>query len=418
MEQTAKRPALRDLIGRRPAVPKRFALILGAGLAMLPLTTADIALQDMTSLLEGPRNQARWQATFIPSPAGSIEKATFAFADGARSTSAPKGAGFQAAGGVYTMETGRESFETPDEARVNRRDKSRRVLAATPRSLPKAFSAGSILERQSLLRPSVDLSTAGFMTAAAKPVAADRAIEVAMTFEPKVEADSPLRKGTPDRVMIAAIQSKKSGGKAAPALIAASAPASEISALGYAATEPAANPVASLFGRILKDTGPAGRDFVPPLGRDDHAWAATPLPASAFSAKEQTCLATGIYFEARGESEEGQAAVAQVILNRVRNPTYPKTICGVVYQNKTWRNRCQFSFACDAIKDRILNKRAYALAKEIAGKVSEGKIWLADVGSSTHYHATYVHPRWANAMQEVDKIGRHIFYRTYGGGWR
>ena len=71
-----------------------------------------------------------------------------------------------------------------------------------------------------------------------------------------------------------------------------------------------------------------------------------------FSAKEQKCLANAIYFEARGETLRGQAAVAQVVLNRVRNPAYPETICGVVYQNQNLKNRCQFSFACDGKKDR------------------------------------------------------------------
>ncbi|MCG6116568.1 MAG: cell wall hydrolase, partial [Mesorhizobium sp.] len=157
--------------------------------------------------------------------------------------------------------------------------------------------------------------------------------------------------------------------------------------------------------------------FVPPIGENDHAWAATPLPAASFGAAEQKCLATGIYFEARGESEDGQAAVAQVILNRVRNPTYPDTICGVVYQNRTWRNRCQFSFACDGRPDRITNKRAYERAERIAMEVTTGQTWLSDVGSATHYHATYVRPRWARTMEKVDKIGLHVFYRTYNGGW-
>ncbi|WP_188052209.1 cell wall hydrolase [Aureimonas fodinaquatilis] len=162
-----------------------------------------------------------------------------------------------------------------------------------------------------------------------------------------------------------------------------------------------------------------GRDdgFVPPLGENDHAWAAKILPESAYSTAEQTCLATGIYFEARGESETGQAAVAQVILNRVRNPTYPDTICGVVYQNRHMRNRCQFSFACDGIPDRITNQRAYDRAKAIGQKVTAGQIWLPEVGSATHYHATYVRPRWARAMEKVEKIGLHVFYRTFNGGW-
>ena len=148
-----------------------------------------------------------------------------------------------------------------------------------------------------------------------------------------------------------------------------------------------------------------------------HDWVKNPLPASVNSAKEQKCLAEGIYFEARGEPELGQAAVAQVILNRVRNPTYPKTICGVVYQNDGWRNRCQFSFACDGIKDRIANREDYKVAEEVAMAVTAGKIFIPEVASATHYHATYVNPRWSHAMKKMKKIGLHIFYRTNGGGW-
>jgi spore germination cell wall hydrolase CwlJ-like protein len=113
----------------------------------------------------------------------------------------------------------------------------------------------------------------------------------------------------------------------------------------------------------------------------------------------------------------GQAAVAQVILNRVKNPAYPKSICGVVYQNKNWRNRCQFSFACDKIKDRVNDPKRWELASYVARETTHGRIWLPEVGSSTHYHATYVKPRWARAMQKVGRIGLHVFYRTFGGGW-
>ena len=113
----------------------------------------------------------------------------------------------------------------------------------------------------------------------------------------------------------------------------------------------------------------------------------------------------------------GQAAVAQVVLNRVRNPAYPNTICGVVYQNDNWRNRCQFSFACDGIKDRIASPDHYKVAEEIAMAVTAGKIFIPEVGSSTHYYAHYVSPRWARTMKKMTKIGLHIFYRTYGGGW-
>ena len=106
-----------------------------------------------------------------------------------------------------------------------------------------------------------------------------------------------------------------------------------------------------------------------------------------------------------------------MILNRVRNPAFPDSICGVVYQNRHWRNRCQFSFACDGIRDRITEPRQWRLAQDIAMAATAGKIWLDEIGSSTHYHATYVNPRWARSMKRLTRIGLHIFYRTYGGGW-
>ena len=148
-----------------------------------------------------------------------------------------------------------------------------------------------------------------------------------------------------------------------------------------------------------------------------HSWVQNPLPASVLDAKQQKCLAEGIYFEARGEPESGQAAVAQVILNRVRNPAYPKTICGVVYQNQNFRNRCQFSFACDGRSERIAEQRQWETAKQVARDVTEGRIWIAEVGDSTHYYANYVRPGWARRMIKMDTIGAHLFYRTKLGGW-
>lgn len=148
-----------------------------------------------------------------------------------------------------------------------------------------------------------------------------------------------------------------------------------------------------------------------------HEWVQNPLPASVYAEKQQRCLAEGIYFEARGESEEGQAAVAQVILNRVRNPAYPGTICGVVYQNEHRRHSCQFSFACDGHAEIIRSQASWRVAQRIAEDVTDGKIWLDEVGDSTHYHANYVAPRWGRRMIKVDKIGAHIFYRTRFGGW-
>jgi hypothetical protein len=148
-----------------------------------------------------------------------------------------------------------------------------------------------------------------------------------------------------------------------------------------------------------------------------HDWVQNPLPASVYSQKQQKCLAEGIYFESRGESEDGQAAVAQVILNRVRNPTYPDTICGVVYQNEKRRHKCQFSFACDGRAEIIKSQKNWKVAQRIGREVTDGTTWIDEVGDSTHYHANYVRPKWGRRMIKVDKIGAHIFYRTKFGGW-
>jgi spore germination cell wall hydrolase CwlJ-like protein len=130
---------------------------------------------------------------------------------------------------------------------------------------------------------------------------------------------------------------------------------------------------------------------------------------------EKHCLAQAIYFEARSESEEGQAAVAQVILNRMTSGLYPTTICGVVYQNRRHYRGCQFSFACEGKSLRVREGESWAQATRIADDVLDGKTWLADVGGATHYHATYVKPRWARALTKMDSIGKHIFYRLKPG---
>ncbi|SJZ73038.1 cell wall hydrolase [Consotaella salsifontis] len=371
-------------------------------LMLMPAMTTSAAFQDMASMLEGPAAAARWQTYFVPSPAGSLVKAELAFADSKINGSLPKGSGVRAGDGeLLSVKTPRAAYESPDEARVSRTDKGRRVISSTASTPQKAFSTKSILERQSALSPLPIAGDAAVRLAFSPPSTRIEAVQVAMNFAPTVRGDGPaIPRGTPDNVMLASLRPAVTTGPTG-------------SALAYAAPD-SATATASLFEKILKEPQ---EPFVPPVDPSDHSWAATPLPASAFTEKEQACLASGVYFEARGESELGQAAVAQVILNRVRNPAYPSTICGVVYQNKDWRNRCQFSFACDGRRDRVRDDEAWEIAKRVADQVTKGEIWINDVGSATHYHATYVRPRWARAMEKVDKIGRHIFYRTFGGGW-
>lgn len=130
---------------------------------------------------------------------------------------------------------------------------------------------------------------------------------------------------------------------------------------------------------------------------------------------ELRCLAEAIYFEARGEPDAGQAAVAQVVLNRVASGLYPSTVCGVVFQNRWRRNACQFSFACDGHSLRISEADSWARAMKIAAAVSKGSTYIAAVGDATHYHANYVRPRWANRLKRTDRIGHHIFYALKPG---
>jgi spore germination cell wall hydrolase CwlJ-like protein len=131
--------------------------------------------------------------------------------------------------------------------------------------------------------------------------------------------------------------------------------------------------------------------------------------------REQRCLAEAVYFEARSEPEEGQAAVAQVVLNRMKSGLYPSSICGVVYQNRHRHFACQFTFACEGKSLRISDQESWQSASRIAKEVLEGKTYLADVGAATHYHADYVRPRWAKRLKKMDVIGRHIFYKLRPG---
>ena len=131
--------------------------------------------------------------------------------------------------------------------------------------------------------------------------------------------------------------------------------------------------------------------------------------------REKRCLAEAVYFESRSEPEEGQAAVAQVVLNRVQSGLYPASICGVVYQNRSHYKACQFSFACEGRSLRITERDAWATAVRIATEVMDGRTYISEVGRSTHYHTDYVHPRWARALTKMDVIGRHIFYRLKPG---
>jgi spore germination cell wall hydrolase CwlJ-like protein len=131
----------------------------------------------------------------------------------------------------------------------------------------------------------------------------------------------------------------------------------------------------------------------------------------AVRVKHEKCLANAIYFEARGEVERGQMAVAQVILNRAFSGYYPGNVCDVVYQNAHRHLACQFTFACDNHKDVVRDLPRWEIATRIAADALDGKFWLPEIGKATHYHATYVNPWWVRTMTKHSRIGVHIFYR-------
>ena len=134
-------------------------------------------------------------------------------------------------------------------------------------------------------------------------------------------------------------------------------------------------------------------------------------------AHAEKCLSEAIYFEARGEPYQGQEAVAQVVMNRVFSGYYPHDVCGVVFQAKYRHPICQFSFACEGKNlNHIEEPDMWEQAKEIAKDELDGRIWLADIGHATHYHAYWVHPSWVHEMVRLYKLGVHTFYRPRAWG--
>ena len=129
------------------------------------------------------------------------------------------------------------------------------------------------------------------------------------------------------------------------------------------------------------------------------------------------CMALNVYYEARGSNLADKAAVADVVLNRVNDTRYPDTVCDVVKQGlqdangNMLRNKCQFSWYCDGKHDRPQDEDRWVEAQSIAWNMVEENKYRGITEGSTHYHATYVNPRWAKTLQLVGRIGAHIFYR-------
>ena len=146
--------------------------------------------------------------------------------------------------------------------------------------------------------------------------------------------------------------------------------------------------------------------------------AARPFKFSGTSATRSqalTCLASAIYYEAGSQDDDGERAVAQVVLNRVRHPAFPSSVCGVVYQGSTRASGCQFTFTCDGSLYRQPDAAGWRRATRVAEAALSGSVY-APVGWATHYHANYVVPYWASTLAKNAVVGAHIFYH-WAGGW-
>lgn len=126
------------------------------------------------------------------------------------------------------------------------------------------------------------------------------------------------------------------------------------------------------------------------------------------------CLASAEYYEAGGDLE-GQRAVAQVVLNRVRHPAFPSSVCGVVYQGSDRATGCQFTFTCDGAMARRPIPWLWNRAREIAKDALNGSVY-AKVGLSTHYHTDWVVPVWSGSLDKVTNVHTHLFFR-WRGAW-
>src|SRR5690349_17729534 len=127
------------------------------------------------------------------------------------------------------------------------------------------------------------------------------------------------------------------------------------------------------------------------------------------------CLASAVYYEAGNQDADGERAVAQVVLNRVRHPAFPASVCGVVYEGSTRPTGCQFTFTCDGSLMRGQMSDSWRRARSVAEAALAGFVYKP-VGTATHYHADYVVPYWAPTLTKNAVIGAHIFYR-WAGGW-
>jgi spore germination cell wall hydrolase CwlJ-like protein len=222
----------------------------------------------------------------------------------------------------------------------------------------------------------------------------------------------------------AAIASLIGAGFSAQALApSAGAKADKVEAVGYEADDhfPGAAYDTAVDDNAATVAGMTGTQPLPDIPIPDGAVADSSIqPARPFTltgsatdrARALQCLTTAIYYEAATEPDDGQKAVAQVILNRVRHPAFPNTVCGVIYQGSE-RRGCQFSYACDGSMARAPSRQYWDRAQRVAAAALSGNVF-APVGLATHYHTYAVTPSWNRSLVMTGTWGAHFFHRWKG----
>jgi spore germination cell wall hydrolase CwlJ-like protein len=415
----------------------------------MALMPTSIGYQEIAALLSRPALAQLPQAHLIPSPFGTIEPATYSYGRQPIGTAIPAppvfelvsfdpNAALDAPLWIIDRPLQAQRAALVDYPSVNRRLKGDRLPVA-----PAPSESKNLQQQQPIdagpAQPSLPAPPAPTFGVRQKPAEAPAAAPAAVA----VAAAAP----------VAAVATPINATSDLPAEIPASGALSDSpgsfvdGALAFADDGPDDRGADIYFGGIVTGSigglerwapGAAPILAAPPseagtalaslqqpgaieLNADDAMGRQSPAQRLGLAGKERVkaekCLADAVYFEARGEPLRGQQAVAQVVMNRVFSGYYPNNVCGVVYQNASHYLSCQFTFACEH-KDlsRIDEPDMWAQAKRIAKDTLDGKIWLADIGHATHYHAYWVHPSWVHEMTRLYKLGVHTFYRPRAWG--
>jgi spore germination cell wall hydrolase CwlJ-like protein len=414
----------------------------GFGLCFFALIPNEIGYQDIASLLvRQPGVAERWQKRVSANAVSSIQVATFNFGRPV-GTSIPRAATVllasleEGVGGAARNRLTRSPprYSASDFPRVNRTLKGDRLALVAPEPPPSIAPTDAAPKDPSTSNTPVLGVKAKTATAApgGKPSGLDPELTEALNAPPLPQYDTPLslEAQPPDDL---------GGGKAVegpqPSTDEFSIKTASLyfgsSALGVASEgldhwrpgeEPmivmpalTADPDMKASVRPQRATARAGETVV---GKGEVKTPAERLGLlnDKKRTKQEKCLAEAVYFEARGEAVRGQIAVAQVVMNRVFSGYYPTSVCGVVYQNAKHRLACQFTFACDGIRDVVTEPDMWDRARRIAKATLDGRLWLPEVGKSTHYHAYWVHPSWVREMKKMYRTGVHTFYRPRAWG--